>query len=154
MDTASSTTHERRPQNHRFDDVNDEPDKILPPLPPIAPVPSDLSLRRAVGPIHHLVTDLPNHVSYALDKCQNPKDGLTQEQSATIFLYTLEWPENRTSFYDVFNRALRAENRIEMIPFLSYYQLFMSAFSKLPPGNGQVWRGEAGNGGANYAQGM
>ena len=153
MATASHTTKEKRHQNQRFNDVSEEPDKVLSPLPLLVPASSILSLQRAVEPIHHLVSDLPNKVSYSLDRCKNPQDGLTQEESATIFLYTLQWPPGQVSFFTMFNRALRDENRIKMIPFQHYYQLFMAAFSKLPSTRDQVWRGEAGDWGARYEKG-
>ena len=153
MATASPTAKEKRHQNQRFSDVSEEPDKILPPLPPMVPASSILSLHRAVEPIHHLVNDLPNKVSYSLDRCKNPQDGLTQEESATIYLYTLQWPLGQDSFFTMFNRALRDENRAKMIPFQHYYQLFMAAFSKLPSTRDQVWRGEAGDRDVPYEKG-
>ncbi|CAF1360624.1 unnamed protein product [Adineta steineri] len=148
------SSHKRR-DNERFSDVSDERNKMLPPLSPIThlqPTASS-SLYEVVRPIHHLVEDLSNQVEYSLDKCKNPKDGLTQDEAAAVYLYTLQWPTEKISFYTMFNRALRDENRMKLVPFHQYLNLFMSAFKKLPSVNDRIWRGEAGDWGAEYESG-
>ena len=140
----------RPPQDRqRFTDVNKEPDKALQPLPkrPNKPLPS---LQDAVKPIEKLIDDLSGHVQLSLDVCQHPKDGLTQDQSAALYLYSLQWPKGKHSFYDLFNRALRDENRIRVAPYYDYLHLFMSALEKLPSVQDRVWRGVNANLSGSY----
>ncbi|CAF4086827.1 unnamed protein product [Rotaria sp. Silwood1] len=155
MGSVESSSYKKRSDNQRFIDVGKEPDKILPPLPSISQLHSSASsLHEAVKPIHHLVEDLPYRVAYSLERCKNPKDGLTPDESAAIFLYTQQWPPEKTSFYTMFNRTLRDENRAKLAPFHQYFNLFMSVFNKLPSIQDRVWRGETGDWGDQYKQGM
>ena len=133
----------------RFTNVNKEPDKLLQPLPkpPNKPVPS---LEDAVKPIEKSIDDLSGHVKLSLDECKHPKNGLTQDQAAALYLYSLQWPEGKQSFYEWFNRALRDENRIRVVPFYDYLHLFMSGLEKLPSVQDRVWRGVNANLRAQY----
>ncbi|CAF1314898.1 unnamed protein product [Didymodactylos carnosus] len=144
---------EENPIRHdrvRFLDVNKEPDVNLPPLPITTQI---LSLRDSVKNLHHLVTDLPSKVSYALDKCRNPKEGLTPDESAALYLYSLQSPEGQLSFYLMFNRALRDEDRSNLVPFTDYYSLFKAAMKKLPSIQDRVWRGVNGDLSKKYRPG-
>ncbi|CAF0989020.1 unnamed protein product [Adineta steineri] len=116
---------------YRYTDVDEEPDVFLPPLP-----------------ILDTGKDLLNKVAFSLKKCTSPKDGLTQEQSAALYLYSLPGP-----FYDTFNGALRNEDRNKSIPFSDYYHLFMSALNKLPSVQDSVWRGVTADLSAQYQSG-
>ncbi|CAF1434789.1 unnamed protein product, partial [Didymodactylos carnosus] len=139
-----------RQDRKRYLDVNNEPDKALPPLLLVSSKQTVLPLREAVKPIQHLVEDLPNKVSYSLEKCKNPKDDLTRDESAALYLYSLQWPEGKPSFYTMFNRSLRDEDRAKLVPYHDYLNLFMSAFKKLPSVQDRVWRGVNGDLSAKY----
>lgn len=154
MGTIQSLPPNRRLGDQRFTDVSKESNQLLSPLPPIAQVHfGTSSLYEAIKPIQHLVKDLPNRVSYALERCKNPIDGLTHDESAAIFLYTQQWPHGQISFYTMFNRTLRDENRTKLVPFHQYLNLIMSALYKLPSIQGHVWRGATGNYGSQYQPG-
>ncbi|CAF0788757.1 unnamed protein product [Adineta steineri] len=116
---------------YRYTDVDEEPDVFLPPLP-----------------ILDTGKDLLHKVAFSLKKSTSPKDGLTQEQSAALYLYSLPGP-----FYDTFNGALRNEDRNKSIPFSDYYHLFMSALNKLPSVQDSVWRGVTADLSAQYQSG-
>ena len=61
-------------------------------------------------------------MTHSLKQCQHPQEDLTQDESAALYLYSLQWPEGfRNSFYSMFNRALRSENRMNFIAFEPYY---------------------------------
>ncbi|CAF1469768.1 unnamed protein product [Rotaria sp. Silwood1] len=135
----------------RFLDINEEPDKLLPPLPmPVTGGKGIQSLRECVKPVLNLnlAEDLLDKVAYSLEKCKHPKDGLTQDQSAALYLYSLQ-----TSFYKRFNGVLRDEDRTKAIPFYDYYRLFMSALNKLPSIQDNVWRGVTANLSDQYSPG-
>ncbi|CAF2141108.1 unnamed protein product, partial [Rotaria magnacalcarata] len=131
----------------RYLDVNKEPDVILPPIP-IATSQThkdSLSLLETIKRLEHLINDLQGKVKYSLEKCKNPKQGLSQDESAALYLYSLQWPNGQHSLYSMFNCALRDEDRTKLVPFQDYYNLFMSALKKLPSIQEQVWRGVNGD---------
>ncbi|CAF1404591.1 unnamed protein product, partial [Didymodactylos carnosus] len=64
--------------------------------------------------------------------CDQPEDGLSSDESASIMLYSMEWAPTEKSFYLILNSALRSENRQELIPWFSYLRLITTAFTKLP----------------------
>jgi hypothetical protein len=99
-----------------------------------------VSLEEATHRVSHLIPHLARYVKEAKKRCHYPNEhGLSKDESASIFLYTMEWgPE---SFYRVLNEALRAEDRQALKPFFSFLKLFDTAYSKLPLYKGNVWRG-------------
>jgi hypothetical protein len=98
-----------------------------------------VSLEEAVKPLHKELPDADYYVRIAKDNCQEPKDGLTQDESAAIMLYTIEWQEN--PLYHVINQTLRTEDRRLIKPWFSYLKLVLTALRKLPSFEGIVWRG-------------
>jgi hypothetical protein len=135
----------RRPDEKRFVDVNSEPNKVLPPLPNTPPSESIPTLLDAIKPCENLVEDLRWKAEEALNKCKTPKGKLSRDQSAALYLYSMQWPPGKHSFYFFFNRALRNEDRTKLIPFYGYFKLFMSALNKLSSKERQVWRGVVGD---------
>ncbi|CAF0984715.1 unnamed protein product [Didymodactylos carnosus] len=107
--------------NLRFLDLDNEPLKMLLPI-----------------------EDYRNFALISLEKANIAKilpDGLTQDESAAIQLYTLEWyPSDRSLYYQL-NQTLRLEDRQQMIPWFSYLKLFLAALFKLPNVKATVWRG-------------
>jgi hypothetical protein len=146
-----------RSDRTRYLDVNKEPDVILSPLPSAATADQTnaqiLSLKEAVKSIQHMFNDLSDKVSYSLESCKNPKEGLNQQQSAALYLYSLQWANGQHSLYSLFNQALRDEDRTNLVPFQDYYNLFMSALKKLPSIQDQVWRGVNGDLSNKYRSG-
>ncbi|CAF1554277.1 unnamed protein product, partial [Rotaria sp. Silwood1] len=66
---------------------------------------------------------------------KNPQDGLSQDESAAIYLYSME------SLYCELNRALRDKHRERLVPFFPYLKLFLTALWKLPSEKCIAWRG-------------
>ncbi|CAF3801180.1 unnamed protein product [Rotaria sp. Silwood1] len=124
----------------RFSDINNEPiDHLLTPISgsldkPLVP------LLEAVKPLSEFFNELENYVFVALHNCQSPVDGLTQQESAAIHLYTMQFDDGK-SLYELLNQALRTENRGELKTWFSYLKLFLTALHKLPSQSGTVWRG-------------
>jgi hypothetical protein len=97
-------------------------------------------LQKAVEPILPQVDQLDRFAKIAKDECHFPSEhGLTRDESAAIFLYTMEWGGN--SFYQVINRALRSEDRLALKTWFAYLKLFDTAIKKLPTVQGNIWRG-------------
>lgn len=143
----------RRADEQRFVEISAEPSKILPPLPKMSQVESVPSLLDVIKSSEHLVENLQKHAKTALNACKNPKDELTQNQAAALYLYSMQWPEGQHSYFTLFNRALRHGDRTKLVPYLDYFKLFMSALKKLPSKEKQIWRGIVGDLTGQYQRG-
>jgi hypothetical protein len=125
--------------------LDDDPNKILEPIWGYASKPL-VSLREACEPLLHIVSRLEPHIWVALENSKNPPDNLTQDESAAIHLYTMEWKplegESEGSLYTHLNRILRATNRSELQPWFCYLKLLLTALAKIPISHRQIiWRG-------------
>ncbi|CAF3409088.1 unnamed protein product [Rotaria sp. Silwood2] len=84
---------------------------------------------------------LQTNVWVAKERCKKPADGLSQDESASIMLYTFEWDTNQHSFYFLLSQTLRTEDRQKLKPWFLYLKLFVTALSRLPPVTDTVYRG-------------
>lgn len=102
-----------------------------------------MTLEEAVQPLIGLFPpdSLKQRVSIAKERCQNPSDGLSQDESASIMLYTMSWPSTKGSFYSILNNTLRQEDRDSLKPWFPYLRLLIGALSRLPPVNDMIYRG-------------
>ncbi|CAF1457163.1 unnamed protein product, partial [Rotaria sordida] len=73
--------------------------------------------------------------------CENPSDGLNQNESASICLYTMGWEPRQRCLYYVLNATLRNENRNKLKPWFSYLKLILTAPHKIPSEKAKIWRG-------------
>jgi hypothetical protein len=128
----------------RFIDGGEEPTKTLTPIKGYE-TKELVSLEEAVTEIEPPIPDLDSMVWTAKRNSRNPSDGLTSDESASIHLYTLEWPESHHSLYSLLNKKLRSEKRNELRSWHSYLKLFLTALYKLPSLKATVWRGIRGN---------
>jgi hypothetical protein len=124
----------------RFTDVHNEPvaqERI--PIKGYEDAPT-VSLEDALKPVAKSFNRIEKKVSKAKKNCQRPREGLSQEESAAIRLYTMQF-KGGPSFYKVLNENLRAENRQDLEPWFMFLKLFLTALCKLPSHEGKVWRG-------------
>jgi hypothetical protein len=128
----------------RFIDGGDEPTKTLTPIKGYEKK-ELISLEEAVNEIEPPLLDLDSMVWTAKRNSRNPADGLTPDESASIHLYTLEWPETHQSLYSLLNQKLRSEKRNELKSWHSYLKLFLTALYKLPSLKATIWRGIRGD---------
>ncbi|CAF1493353.1 unnamed protein product, partial [Didymodactylos carnosus] len=101
-----------------------------------------VSLEIATEPILHLVDNLKRFVNIAKQHCTRATSsdaGLTHDESAAIYLYTMEMGDS--SFYRILNKALRSENRPALKPWFYYLKLLDNALNKLKPQKIVTWRG-------------
>ncbi|CAF1276825.1 unnamed protein product [Rotaria sp. Silwood1] len=110
-------------------------------------------LETAVEPLVSLVPDIKEMVFKAKQKCDQPKDGLTIDESASIMLYSLEWEPREKSLYVMLNSTLRAEDREKIKPWELYIKLFVSSLEKLPSISRTIYRGVKMDLSAQYPQG-
>ena len=110
------------------------------------------SLEKALEPVDQFIEDLVTYICTVKQSCENPKDGLTQDESASIMIYTTEMGE--TSLYRILNQALRSENRHGIKAWYPYLKLFTTALHKLPSFQGVVWRGVQASISKDYDKGQ
>ncbi|CAF2998810.1 unnamed protein product, partial [Rotaria sp. Silwood2] len=128
----------------RFLDAGEEPTKTLTPLKGYEK--KDLtSLEESVKSIEVPIHDRDAMVWAAKRNSHNPSDGLSSDESASICLYTMEWPDGYDSFYTLLNKKLRSGERKCLKSWFSYLKLFLTALYKLPSIKKIIWRGIRGN---------
>jgi hypothetical protein len=110
----------------RLSDFISQSQPVLPPIEGYENQPL-VSLEQAIEPIVSFVPDIEQMVRTVKQQCQQPEDNLSQDESASIMLYTLE-----SSFYSTLNTTLYDENRQKLKPWFLYLRLIISALSKLP----------------------
>ena len=116
----------------RFIDVGEEPRKLLQPIEGYRSL-QLVTLEEAIEPIVERCPDVRRRAYIAKENCDPPKDGLTQDESASIYLYTTEWEPRDQCLYAVLNSVLRSKNRTRLIPpWLLYIKLLLTALFKLP----------------------
>lgn len=124
----------------RFKDLASEPLRMLPPIQGFENMPV-VPLEEAVFPLISLVPQIKRMVYIVKERCEDPQDGLTVDQSAAIMLYTMEWVPKQKSFYFILNNTLRAENRQRLKPWFRYLKLVLTSLSKLPSARRCIYRG-------------
>jgi hypothetical protein len=115
----------------RFSDMSRDVTRILPPIKGFENKPT-VSLDKAVAPLVSLVPDVEQMAWMAKENSKNPADGLTPDESASIMLYSMEWPTKGGSFYYIFNQYLRKADRKKLIPWFPYLKLLVVSLCKLP----------------------
>ncbi|CAF4117251.1 unnamed protein product, partial [Adineta steineri] len=98
-----------------------------------------VSLEEAVKPLENLIQNIEGFVWTATGNCENPLEGLTPNERAAIYLYTME------CMYHQLNKALRNENRQQLVPYFSYLKLLLTGLWKLPSKQCLVYRGVKAN---------
>src|SRR5579871_4467567 len=87
--------------------ISDEPKQML---QPISGYEEELllSLEEACKPLEEILgEELKQNMFIAKRNSTEPEDNLTQDESASIHLYTMEWKTHEKSLYAVLNRTLR-----------------------------------------------
>ena len=127
----------------RFTDVHNEPvSKVLAPIADYEMKPL-VSLEQAIEPVAQFFNGIEANTLMAKEKCLQPKEGLTLDESAAIYLYTMQF-EDGPNLFEILNQNLRAEKRQHLKPWLTFLKLFLTALYKLPSLKKMVWRGVRG----------
>ena len=123
-------------------EMNVNTDRDIGPIVEYAEVPL-LPLAKACTPLVSIIYNLLFYVQLAIDDTPEvPPDGLTIDESASIRLYTMEWPKSHRSLYSMLNQTLNTADRKTLEPYFKYLKLFLTAVVKLPCIRTQtVWRG-------------
>jgi hypothetical protein len=124
----------------RITDVAQEPNQFLLPISgyeKLPPVPLEIA-------VEELMDILPMVQSFAYvakQRCEEPADGLSQDESAAIMLYTIGWEPLTECLYFALNTTLRSTDRQKLRPWLLYLRLFLGGLSRLPSVAQTVFRG-------------
>jgi hypothetical protein len=125
----------------RITDFSAEPHQFLPPIWGYDAMPL-VSLEEAVRSLVSIVPTVQSYAYFAIQKCSDPANGLTQNESAAIMLYTMSWDPLEQCLYHVLNVTLRSTGRKQLEPWFLYLKLLLTALSKLPStGSRTVYRG-------------
>lgn len=119
--------------NYRFlANISDEPKQMLKPISGYEREPL-MSLEEVCKPLEHLFDhELTQNIVIAKMNSTEPEHGLTQDESASIHLYTMEWDVRENSLYMILNQTLRLVDRVKLRPWYRYLKLFLTALFKLP----------------------
>ncbi|CAF0818247.1 unnamed protein product [Adineta steineri] len=130
------------PQQYtRISDILKEPQEMLMPIRGYEKVPL-VSLEEAVTPLVSILPEIQDYAYVAKQRCKSiPPDDLTQDESASIMLYSMEWEPHEECLYFALNAALRSEDRRKLKPWFSYLKLILAALEKLPSTRCNVFRG-------------
>jgi hypothetical protein len=134
---------------NRFGDI----DVSIKRLPPIYGYHAEklVPIEKALELIEPQIDELPRFIKIAKKYCNFPSEhGLTHDQSAAIYIYTMEWGD--TTLYRVLNKALRSENRQALKIWFPYLKLFDTALNKLPTVKEILWRGVPLDIGKNFTK--
>ena len=127
----------------RYTDLEGEPvTRLLAPISGYQDEPL-VPLEEAIKPIAHFFDGIEGNAWVAKHNCPSPADGLSQDMSAAIHLYTMQFG-SEPSLYRELNKSLRTENRQALKPWFPFLKLFLTALHTLPSKSMNVWRGVCG----------
>ena len=122
----------------RFTNIDEKPQR-LPPIYAYRTHPL-LPLRQTLASLLSQINYLDKFIKTANNECHFPSEhGLTRDESASIYLYTMDWGDQ--SLYRALNAILRERDRTVLIPWHGYLKLFDTALTKLPSLQINLWRG-------------
>ncbi|CAF0976493.1 unnamed protein product [Rotaria sp. Silwood1] len=99
-----------------------------------------VTLEQAVLPLIPLLPTIQTYVRIVKEKCENPADRLTSDESASIMLYSIGWQPMNECLYVVLNTTLQSMNRQNLKPWFLYLKLLFSAVIRLPSIHLNVYR--------------
>ena len=124
----------------RFADLGPLSKRMLAPIDGYEKMPV-VSLEEAVQPLINIVPKVLRNVFIVKQNCEEPEDGLTSDESASIMLYTYESEPQEDSLYVILNTTLHSEQRPKLKPWFSYLRLILTALARLPSKRRFVNRG-------------
>lgn len=133
----------------RITDVDKEPLEFLAPLDGYENMPL-VSIEEAVENLVAILPSVQNYAYVAKQRCKNPADGLSEDESASIMLYTMGWKPLDKCLYFVLNATLRSKDRESLKPWYLYLKLLLTALFRLPSLQRTVFRGVKSNMTENY----
>ena len=128
----------------RFFAIGDEPMESRPPILDLKDVPT-LSLEKAVHPVKEQIKIIGKMVTEAKRRKMDLADGLSRDETASIYLYTTEHKIPQNNVFMRLNKALYSNSQISLEAWRPYLKLFIAALDKLPSVNCTVYRAGKGD---------
>ncbi|CAF1385397.1 unnamed protein product [Adineta steineri] len=116
----------------RLTDIPKEPMDFLMPISGYEEMPI-VSLEEAVETLVPILPAVKSFARAAKKQCKKPADNLTQDESASIMLYSMGWEPLDKCLYCALNATLRSKNRSNLKPWFLFLRLFLGALFRLPP---------------------
>lgn len=129
-----------KPSRLRVGDIAPLSKRMLAPIEGYEQLPL-VSIEEAVQPLIEIVPKVERNAILVKRNCNEPKDGLTSDESAAIMLYTFESVPRAHSLYVILNDTLRSENRQKLTPWFLYLRLILNGLAKIPSKTCHVYRG-------------
>ncbi|CAF5159052.1 unnamed protein product, partial [Rotaria sp. Silwood1] len=137
----------------RITDIAQESLEFIAPIGGYEEMPL-VPLEIAVEPLVRILPAIQSHAYVAKQRCKNPADGLTQDESASIMLYTMGWKPLDKCLYFVLNDTLRSSDRQQKLePWYLFMRLFLNALFRLPSLSKTAYRGVKLNLSKRYTEG-
>ncbi|CAF1311001.1 unnamed protein product [Adineta steineri] len=138
----------------RFSDFTSQPKRMLPPIQGYENEPL-VSLEEAINPLISIVPEVKRMVWTVKQNHFDGEHGITDDEAASVLLYTMEWTPRENSFYIILNNTLQAANRLLLKPWFLYLRLIMTSLAKLPSDSNRrmVYRGVKRDLSAQYPKG-
>ncbi|CAF1145477.1 unnamed protein product [Rotaria sordida] len=125
----------------RITDIVHEPLEFIAPIGGYEEMPL-VPLEIAVEPLVPIPPAIQSHAYVAKQRCTNLVDELTQDESASIMLYTMGWKPLDKCLYIVLNDTLRSPDRQQKLePWYLFLRLFLNALFRLPSLPKTAYRG-------------
>jgi hypothetical protein len=124
----------------RITDITQEPHQFLLPISGYEKLPL-VPLEIAVEGLVDFLPTIQSYVYVAKQRCEEPADGLTQDESAAIMLYSMGWEPLEECLYIVLNATLRSPDRGKLKPWLLYLKLLLNGLYRLPSISRSIYRG-------------
>ncbi|CAF1340380.1 unnamed protein product [Rotaria sordida] len=125
----------------RITDIAHEPLRLIAPIGGYEEMPL-VTLEKAVEPLVSVLPAVRSYAYVAKQMCEDPADGLTPDESASIMLYTMGWEPLDKCLYFVLNDTLRSSERQQKLrPWYLFMRLFLSALFRLPSLTKIAYRG-------------
>jgi hypothetical protein len=100
-----------------------------------------VSLEQAVQPLIFILPTIQTYVQIVKQKCLNPADGLTSDESASIMLTSILWQPFDECLYKILNSNLQTFDENKLQPWFLYLKLLFTALLRLPSNHLTVYRG-------------
>lgn len=100
-----------------------------------------VSLEQAVKSLISVLPAIETYVQMVKQKCLQPIDGLTIDESASIMLYSIIWQPLNECLYISLNSTLQRLDKSQLPAWFAYLKLLFTALLRLPSNQVTVYRG-------------
>src|SRR5690348_11766103 len=76
-----------------------------------------VSIDQAIQPLISFIPNIEKYIEMVKQKCLNPADGLTSDESASIMIYSMLWQPFDQCLYYQLNSTLDILNKIKLEPW-------------------------------------